>query len=201
MTAPPVQAPQRHADADAHERHQRAAQGDNRRSQPSCPKYLTAASMNNRTRTNITDAGPRDPAAGPDFGQLPGIAESRRLMAAGPSPNRHPPAFPRNMPGVTVPRRAPAVAYQLSSIDHNRPPVPEAGRPTRSSRTERRAISKTKRQAHSRRLVRRDQRGAAIGHALTVRDEQGPGLVAAEEILVVPARAGPVSARTDSHRQ
>lgn len=90
MTAPPVQAPQRHADADAHERHQRAAQGDNRRSQPSCPKYLTAASMNNRTRTNITDAGPRDPAAGPDFGQLPGIAESRRLMAAGPSPNRHP---------------------------------------------------------------------------------------------------------------
>lgn len=90
--------------------------------QPSCPKYLTAASMNNRTRTNITDAGPRDPAAGPDFGQLSGIAESRRLMAAGPSPNRHPPAFPRNMPGVTVPRRAPAVAYQLSSIDHNRPP-------------------------------------------------------------------------------
>jgi len=51
---------------------------------PTCPKWLTAASMKNKTRTNITDAGPCDPAGGPDFGQLPGIAESRRLVAAGP---------------------------------------------------------------------------------------------------------------------
>ena len=49
-----------------------------------CPKWLTAASMKNKTRTNITDAGPGDPATGPDFGQLPGIAESCRLVAAGP---------------------------------------------------------------------------------------------------------------------
>ena len=51
--------------------------------------------------------------------------------------------------------------------------------------------------------VRGDQRGAAICHALTVRDEQGPGLIAAEEILVGadegPAASG--SAATDSHRR
>jgi hypothetical protein len=50
---------------------------------------------------------------------------------------------------------------------------------------------------------RGDQRGAAICHAFTVRDEQGPGLVAAEEILVGadegPAASG--SAATDSHRR
>jgi hypothetical protein len=38
--------------------------------------------------------------------------------------------------------------------------------------------------------VRRDQRGAAICHALTVRDEQGPGLVAAERSWWVPTKAG-----------
>ena len=48
--------------------------------------------------------------------------------------------------------------------------------------------------------TRRDQRGAAACHALTVCDEQGPGLVAADEILV-GARggpAGPDSAPADS---
>jgi len=51
---------------------------------PTCPKQLTAASMKNKTRTNITAAGPGDLAGGPDSGQPPGIAESRRLVAAGP---------------------------------------------------------------------------------------------------------------------
>jgi hypothetical protein len=125
MTAPPVQAPQRHADADAHERHQRAAQGDNRRSQPSCPKYLTAASMNNRTRTNITDAGPRDPAARPDFGQLPGIAESRRLVAGGPpSPNRHP-SLPKEIAGGHSPPAR--TGRRLSTLVHRPQPAPRAG--------------------------------------------------------------------------
>jgi hypothetical protein len=40
--------------------------------------------MKNRTTTNITDVGPGDLAGGADFGQLPGIAESRQLVAAGP---------------------------------------------------------------------------------------------------------------------
>ncbi len=51
---------------------------------PTCPKRLTAASMKNKTRTNITNAGPGDLAGGPDFGQPPGIAESRGPVAAGP---------------------------------------------------------------------------------------------------------------------
>ena len=51
---------------------------------PTCPKQLAAASMKNRTRTNNTDAGPGNLAGGPDSGQPPGIAESRRLVAAGP---------------------------------------------------------------------------------------------------------------------
>ena len=33
---------------------------------PTCPKQLTAASMKNKTRTNITAAGPGDLAGGPD---------------------------------------------------------------------------------------------------------------------------------------
>jgi hypothetical protein len=40
--------------------------------------------------------------------------------------------------------------------------------------------------------IRRGQRGAAIGHALTVRDDQGPGLAAVGKILVV-AHDGPAS--------
>ena len=51
---------------------------------PTCPKQLTAASMKNKTRTNITGAGPGDLAGGTGSGQAPGIAESRRLVAAGP---------------------------------------------------------------------------------------------------------------------
>ena len=47
---------------------------------------------------------------------------------------------------------------------------------------------------------RRDQRGAAVCHALTVCDEQGPGPVAADEILVGAHEgpAGPGSACTEA---
>ena len=136
---------------------------------PSCPGRITRPLFEAR---KVTQHAAHHRPDRHRLNQLPGAASRTRL--AHPPPARQPKRHHHHRP-LTHQRRAPR------RTDHQPP-----RRTRRSPLTGHRSI------------VRRDQRGAAICLALTVRDDQGPGLVAAEEIRDGCPRA-PSRARFSVH--
>jgi hypothetical protein len=104
-------------------------------------------------------------------------------------------AFGEPAPTADKAPRCTARGWPTGAHRHPGPAGPPRAEPELLSATSR-AAGQVRDRTDS--AIWRDQRGGAICHALTVRDEQGPGLVATEEILV-GAHEDPAEARLSAH--